>query len=113
MFISEGCSIVAFDPAAMDRTKEVIPTGPQMSYVDDAYTAAEDVDALLILTDWKEFAALDLKRLNTSMRYPILIDGRNMFEPSLMAKNNFTYVSIGRPTAYPIRVEEPETVGVA
>jgi len=113
MLIGEGCSILAFDPAAMGRTKEVLPAGAQMSYAEDAYSAAEDVDALLILTDWKEFGALDLKRLNTVMRYPIVIDGRNMFEPSVMARNSFTYVSIGRPTAYPVREEVAETVGAA
>jgi UDPglucose 6-dehydrogenase len=113
MLIGEGCSIVAFDPAAVGRTKEVLPAGPQIGYAEDAYGAADDVDALLILTDWKEFGALDLKRLNNVMRYPIIIDGRNMFEPAVMARNGFTYVSIGRPTAYPVREEVAETVAVA
>ena len=109
--MGEGCSIVAFDPAAMPRTREVVPPGPQISYVEDAYAAADDVDALLILTDWAEFRHLDLGRVNTAMRYPIVIDGRNMFEPAAMASANFTYVSIGRPTAYPVRDAVPETVG--
>jgi UDPglucose 6-dehydrogenase len=99
---------VAFDPAAMGRTQEVLPAGKQMTYAEDAYAAADDTDALLILTDWAEFRDLDLERLNKSMRYPIVIDGRNMFDPATMAAANFTYVSIGRPTAYPAR----ETVGV-
>ena len=74
---------------------------------------ADDTDALLILTDWKEFKDLDLERLNKSMRYPIVIDGRNMFDPATMAANNFTYMSIGRPTAYPVRDMVPEAVAVA
>ena len=111
MLMAEGCSIVAFDPAAMPRTKEVVPEGRQMSYVEDAYAAAEDTDALLILTDWVEFRDLHLERLNKAMRYPIVIDGRNMFDPTAMANANFTYVSIGRPTAYPVRDSVPETVG--
>jgi UDPglucose 6-dehydrogenase len=113
LLIAEGCSIVAFDPAAMPRTKEKVPAGSQMKYADDAYAAAYDTDALLILTDWAEFRDLDLKRLNSTMRYPIVIDGRNMFDPTMMANNNFTYVSIGRPTAYPIRDGVAEPVAVA
>ena len=59
----------------------MLPRGPNLSYVDDAYAAARDADALLILTDWQEFAALDLDRLNKTLRYPIVIDGRNLFDP--------------------------------
>jgi UDPglucose 6-dehydrogenase len=112
MLMGEGCSIVAFDPAAMERTEQVVPAGPQMKYAKDAYEAAEDVDALLILTDWSEFKHLDLAKVNSTMRYPIIIDGRNMFDPTVMAHNNFTYVSIGRPTSYPVResVAEPAAV---
>ncbi|MBB5059738.1 UDPglucose 6-dehydrogenase [Granulicella aggregans] len=112
MLMAEGCSIVAFDPAAMERAAQVIPSGPQMTYAKDAYEAAADTDALLILTDWAEFKHLDLARLNSSMRYSILIDGRNMFDPAVMASHNFTYVSVGRPTSYPVResVVEPALV---
>jgi UDPglucose 6-dehydrogenase len=112
LLIGEGCSIVAFDPAAMPRAQQVVPAGPQMRYAEDAYAAAGDADALLILTDWKEFGALDLKRLNGVMRYPIVIDGRNLFDPSVVAKHGLTYVSVGRPTAYPVRDELPEPVAV-
>ena len=68
MFLSEGCSIAAFDPAAMKRAELELPAGPNLKYVEDAYSAATDADALLILTDWAEFAALDLERLYTVMR---------------------------------------------
>jgi UDPglucose 6-dehydrogenase len=103
MFLSEGCSITAFDPAAIQRTEEILPSGPNLKYVDDAYAAAADADALLILTDWSEFASLDLQRLNQALRYPIVIDGRNMYDPAVMTENGFTYLSIGRPTAHPVR----------
>ncbi len=112
LLMAEGCSIVAFDPAAMPRTQEILPAGPQIRYAADAYGAAADADALLILTDWAEFKELDLSRLNSSMRYPIVVDGRNMFDPLVMADNNFTYVSIGRPTAYPTRENVSEPVAV-
>ena len=75
-----------------------------LSYVEDSYAAAMEADALVILTDWQEFATLDLKRLNKALRYPIVIDGRNLFDPQIMADHGFTYLSIGRPAAYPSRV---------
>src|ERR1700744_2293128 len=103
MLLAEGCSITAYDPAAMKRTQEVLPAGPSLRYANDAYAAANDVDALLILTDWSEFAELDLDRLNKTLRYPIVIDGRNLFDPDAMVKHGFTYLSIGRPAAYPVR----------
>ena len=101
MFIAEGCSIAAFDPAAMARTEERLPAGPYLKYVDSSYAAAEDADALLILTDWTEFAKLDLKRLNTTLRYPIVIDGRNLYDPQAMLDHGLTYLSVGRPAANP------------
>lgn len=97
MLIAEGCSITAFDPAAMKRAAEKLPSGPNLKYAEDAYAAAENADALLILTDWQEFAQLDLPRLNTALQYPIIIDGRNLYDPNSMAEQGFTYISIGRP----------------
>lgn len=103
MLLAEGCSIRAYDPAAMKRTEEILPAGPNLRYVDDAYAAAEDVDALLILTDWSEFATLNLSRLNKILRYPIVIDGRNLYDPQLMVEHGFTYLSVGRPAVNPLR----------
>src|SRR5882757_2414305 len=82
MLIAEGCFIAAFDPAAIKRTEQELPAGPQLRYVSDAYAAADDADALLILTDWTEFATLDLPRLHKTLRYPIVVDGRNLYDPA-------------------------------
>ena len=68
-----------------------------MRYVDDPYAAAQDADALLILNDWQEFAELDLVKLHYTLRYPIVIDGRNLYDPATMTKAGFTYLSVGRP----------------
>jgi UDPglucose 6-dehydrogenase len=103
MLIGEGCKVAAFDPAAMKRAEYELPAGPLIRYAKDPYDAATDVDALLILTDWSEFAILDLERLYTIMRYPIVVDGRNLYEPSVMLEHGFTYLSIGRPAIYPVR----------
>jgi UDPglucose 6-dehydrogenase len=64
-------------------------------------------DALLILSDWPEFAEIDLERLQTLLRYPIVIDGRNLYDPREMLERGFTYLSVGRPAVYPAR----ETAG--
>ena len=103
MLLAEGCSIAAFDPAAMARTRALLPESAQLRYATGPYAAAEDADALLILTDWAEFASLDLDKLNQSLRYPIVIDGRNLYEPSVMVEHGITYLSVGRPAAYPSR----------
>jgi UDPglucose 6-dehydrogenase len=109
MLMGEGCSIAAYDPAAMKRTAQELPPSPQLRYVEDAYAAAVDADAVLVLTDWSEFAALDLKRLCSIMRYPIVVDGRNLFDPVVMQEFGFTYISIGRPAVYPVRDAEAVT----
>ena len=103
MFVAEGCKVIAYDPAAMDRARQVLPQSPALTYADDSYAAAADADALLILTDWKEFAELDLDRLNQTLRYPIVVDGRNLYDPQVMQQHGFTYLSVGRPTATPMR----------
>jgi UDPglucose 6-dehydrogenase len=103
MLLAEGCFISAYDPAAIKRTEEILPAGPNLRYVADAYAAAKDADALLILTDWAEFTTLDVDRLNKVLRYPIIIDGRNLYDPDIMMKHGFTYLSIGRSAAYPAR----------
>ncbi|MGB6974497.1 MAG: UDP-glucose/GDP-mannose dehydrogenase family protein [Terracidiphilus sp.] len=100
--LEEGCIVSAFDPAAEQRAREVIPAGDQMRYVSDPYAAAQDADALLILNDWKEFADLDLAKLHYTLRYPIVIDGRNLYDPARMMEHGFTYLSVGRPSTSPI-----------
>jgi UDPglucose 6-dehydrogenase len=110
MLLGEGCTVVAFDPAAMTRAEAKLPRSSQMQYVNGIDEAATDADALLILTDWQEFARLDLLHLHSLMRYPIIVDGRNLYDPQVMIENGFTYLSIGRPSATPLR--EPARLAV-
>jgi UDPglucose 6-dehydrogenase len=97
--LQEGCKIRAYDPAAMDRAQEVMSSS--ITFVNSAYEAAHDADALLILTEWEEFANLDLDRLRQELRYPIVIDGRNLYDPEVMAAQGFTYYSVGRAACHP------------
>ena len=56
---------------------------------------------MLILTEWEEFAALDLTRLRQELKFPIVIDGRNLYDPELMSAQGFTYYSVGRAASHP------------
>jgi len=107
MLLGEGCVVAAYDPAAMKRAQEKLPVSAQMRYAQSVEDAARDADALLILTDWTEFAELDLKMLRAAMRYPIVIDGRNLYDSLEMMEHGFTYLSVGRAAATPTREPVP------
>ena len=94
--VQEGCKIQAYDPAATENARELLGSA-NVCYVDSALEAAKGADALLVLTDWEEFRAIDLGRLHQALRYPIVIDGRNIFSPAAMAEHGFQYTSVGRP----------------
>ena len=83
-----------------------------IEYAANAYEAASGADALLILTEWEEFASLDLDRLHQQLKYPIVIDGRNLYDPSVMAARGFTYYSVGRPAATSESLPLQEGAGV-
>lgn len=97
--LQEGSTVTAYDPAAMDRAREVL--GSSIAFAPSPYDAVEGADALLILTEWEEFATLDLNRIRQALRYPIIIDGRNLYDSEVMAAHGFTYYSVGRPAAHP------------
>ena len=109
--LEAGTTITAYDPAAMERAKAVLPPSEKMQYAADLYEAAKDADAVLILTDWKEFGKIDLIRLNQAVRFPIVIDGRNLYKPQQMQDHGFTYVSVGRPARYHAQQGKPRGMG--
>lgn len=92
--LAEGCKVTVFDPAAMEKAKEVLKKS--VTYAKDAYDAADHADALLILTEWKEFGALDLKRIRRVLAVPLVLDGRNLYSPETMSQAGITYYSVGR-----------------
>jgi len=91
-----------FDPAAMANAKAVLRDS--VRYAPDAYAAAEGADAVLILTEWKEFAALDLVRVKKLLKHPIVLDGRNLYSPAEMTKAGLEYHSMGRA---PVQTFQP------
>jgi len=106
--LEAGAIVTAYDPAAMERAKAVLPPTEKMRYAGELYDAAKDADAVLILTDWKEFGSIDLVRLNQVVRFPIVIDGRNLYKPEKMQGQGFTYVSVGRPASYNAQQGKPK-----
>ena len=91
--LKKGAAVRAFDPAAMPRAATLLP-GVTMTR--DAYDVARNVEALVVVTEWNEFRQLDLKRLKRLMKRPILVDGRNMFDPVTMKELGFVYRGVGR-----------------
>jgi UDPglucose 6-dehydrogenase len=91
--LKEGVEVRAFDPQAMERAKEIFP---DIVYCKDAYEVCEGCDGVVILTEWDEFKGLDLKRIKKLLKTPVIIDGRNIFEPEVARKEGFIYSGIGR-----------------
>ncbi len=94
--LAEGASVKAYDPISIDNCREVFP---QICYTNNAYEAAIEVDALMIVTEWNEFKQLNMERVKESMTTPILFDGRNIYDPLRMRRMGFEYHCIGRTTA--------------
>jgi UDPglucose 6-dehydrogenase len=96
--LKEGSRVAAHDPAANVRAREIFANG-EIEICDELYDTAHGSDALLILTDWEEFAQLDFERLRDVMKQPVIVDGRNLYSPDIVADAGFAYYSIGRPSA--------------
>lgn len=92
--LEAGCTVRVFDPAAMDEARRRL--GDAVIYASDIYDAAKGADALLLLTEWKQFRLPSWARVHDLMRSPIVFDGRNIYDPAEMRKNGFEYYSIGR-----------------
>ena len=110
--LKAGAIVSAYDPAAMERAQELLPLSDNLEYASDLYEAAKGADAVLILTDWKEFARIDLARLRETARFPIVIDGRNLYKPEQMLQHGFNYVSVGRPAKRQAKGGRIRTPGV-
>jgi UDPglucose 6-dehydrogenase len=92
--LAEGASVRAYDPEALEEATKVLPG---LTPCTDAYQAVQGADALVLVTEWNQFRNLDFERVKTVMRHPVVIDLRNIYEPSRMAATGLRYVSVGRP----------------
>ncbi|MFQ5598800.1 MAG: UDP-glucose dehydrogenase family protein [Nitrospiria bacterium] len=90
-----GAEIVACDPAAIEEAGKVLKN---VHFVDDPYQAVEGADAMVLMTEWNPYRSLDLNRIKTGLRAPVIFDLRNIYDPKRMAQLGFQYTSVGRPS---------------
>lgn len=92
--LAAGAKVQAFDPVAREVAQKIM--GDRVTFCESAYDVLEGADALVIATEWNEFRHPDFERIKRTLRAPIVFDGRNIYEPSTMRKQGFTYYGIGR-----------------
>ncbi len=92
--LAAGATVTAHDPAAMDEARRRL--GDRIAFAESNYDALLEADALVVVTDWNEYRHPDFARIKNSLRRPIVIDGRNLYDPAKMVALGFTYDSIGR-----------------
>ena len=92
--IEGGARVKAYDPVAMDNARQLLPAG--VEYCEDAYDAIDDADAIIIVTEWNQFRSLDMERIRTLLRQPVVVDLRNLYDPKRMREQGFSYFSVGR-----------------
>jgi len=97
MLRNEGALVSGYDPVAM---KNVARVDSHVRLAENAYDLADSADALLVCTEWNEFKQLDLPRLRGLMANPLIVDGRNIYDPAIMHHHGFVYRAVGR--AHPI-----------
>jgi UDPglucose 6-dehydrogenase len=100
--IKAGASVVAYDPQAGEHVRERYKNNKQLQIVSDQYQVLNGAAALLIATEWPQFAESDLDRVTKALQQPVIFDGRNIFHPSSMQKAGFIYYSIGRRPVKPL-----------
>ena len=93
-----GAKIRAYDPEGMDEARMMLDG---IEYCDDAYDTLPNSDALVIITEWNVFRAMDMHRVKDLLNSPVLVDMRNIYDPETMRELGFTYVSVGRPSVRP------------
>ena len=94
--LAAGATVTAYDPVAMDEARHCFPDEPRLSYAGNQIGALENADALVIVTEWKEFRSPDFDAIKVTLKTPIIFDGRNLFEPAQMRSLGIVYFGIGR-----------------
>ena len=98
--LQEGAVISAYDPEATEKARGVLPN---IRYCSDAYDAVKEADALLLVTEWDQFRQIDWSKVSSLMEQPLIVDGRNMFDPEEIGAKGFRYISVGRASVAPSR----------
>jgi UDPglucose 6-dehydrogenase len=105
-----GATIRAYDPEGMAEAQKLLP---DLVYCDSAYETMGGADALVLITEWNEFRALDLARVKTLLKAPVIVDLRNIYKPEEMQEAGFAYASIGRPDVVPSPADRRKTLKLA
>jgi UDPglucose 6-dehydrogenase len=95
--IKAGARVQAFDPVAMEEAARIYPEEDGLSLCEDAYSALEGADALAVVTEWKHFWSPDYERIRKMLSQPVIFDGRNLYDPVILAQEGITHYAIGRP----------------
>ena len=93
VLLAAGADVRGYDPAAIERARAILP---EVEFLKDAYQVASGADAIVLITEWNEFRQLDMARVKQLMRRPVVVDGRNIYDPVAMRNLGFTYRGIGR-----------------
>ncbi|MGQ0595974.1 UDP-glucose dehydrogenase family protein [Aquabacterium sp.] len=93
-----GATVTAYDPVAMPEAQRIFGDDARLKYADSPNAALQGADALIIVTEWKEFRSPDFDKIKASLKTPVIFDGRNLYEPSLVKQAGLSYESIGRQT---------------
>ena len=96
-----GAKVRAFDPVASDEARQIFGEQPNLHLAHSATDALEGADALAIVTEWSQFRSPDFDLIRSKLAHPVVFDGRNMFDPAIIARFGLTYFSVGRPVAHP------------
>ncbi|HEX5356137.1 MAG TPA: UDP-glucose/GDP-mannose dehydrogenase family protein [Aquabacterium sp.] len=91
-----GATVTAYDPVAMAEAKRIFGDEPRLKYADSPNAALQGADALIIVTEWKEFRSPDFEKIKSSLKTAVIFDGRNLYEPALVKQAGLSYESIGR-----------------
>ncbi|HEX6364120.1 MAG TPA: UDP-glucose/GDP-mannose dehydrogenase family protein [Albitalea sp.] len=94
-----GASIAAYDPVAMPEGRRVLRDVPRLDFVDSPVAALEGADALVVITEWKEFKSPDFEAIKSRLKQPVIVDGRNLYDPALMDALAIEYHGIGRASS--------------
>ncbi|HZF14961.1 MAG TPA: UDP-glucose/GDP-mannose dehydrogenase family protein [Steroidobacteraceae bacterium] len=100
--LREGATVRAFDPVAMDEARKIYGDRPDVVLCANTDETLTGADALVIVTEWKEFRSPDFERIKKELRTPVIFDGRNLYDPTFVSRQGFTYYAIGRGTALPV-----------
>jgi UDPglucose 6-dehydrogenase len=98
---ARGARITAHDPEAMPAARQALAGTPGLQFADTPMQALEGADALVVVTEWKAYRSPDFERMRQLMRQPVIVDGRNLYEPAMVSEAGFEYLPIGRQAPQP------------